>query len=139
AGKCIVSLVAEVDGAVVGHILFSPVTLEGATVSGLGLAPVAVRPAWQRKEIGSRLTRAGLEACRGLGVGYVVVLGWPKYYPRFGFQLASRFELGNEYGATDSFMVLELQPGCLAGLSGIVRYAPEFGMLGSESGDKGEG
>ena len=124
----LVSLVAEVDGAVVGHILFSPVTVGPALhLPLMGLAPMAVLPAHQRKGIGSALVRAGLDACRELGAVGVVVLGHAAYYPRFGFVPASRFGLGCEYDVPDDvFMTLELVAGGLAGHAGIVRYHEAF-------------
>ena len=80
----IVSLVAEDDGVIVGHIMFSPVSLSGhPALHIMGLAPMAVSPARQRKGIGSALVRAGLERCRRLGIGAVVVLGHPAYLPTF--------------------------------------------------------
>lgn len=132
AGKGIVSLVAEVDGQIVGHILFSPVRVEPpVTVRGLGLAPLAVLPEFQRRGVGAQLSRRGVDECRRLGVDYVVVLGHPGYYPRFGFETASKFGLGNEYGADAAFMALELTPGCLQGVNGVVRYAEEFAEVSS--------
>lgn len=129
-GVATVSLVAEEDGEIVGHILFSPVTVEGAGTPplGLGLAPMAVIPSRQRQGIGSRLARAGLDRCRARGAGFVVVLGHPAYYPRFGFVPASRFGLRCEYDAPDeAFMAMELVERALEGLTGLVRYHPAFG------------
>jgi putative acetyltransferase len=128
AGHLPVSLVAEADGAVVGYAGFSPVTADGGT--GIGLAPVAVLPAWQGKGIGGALVGAGVDACRADGYGWCVVLGGPGYYTRFGFYPAAPLGLGNEYGAGDEFMVQELRPGGLAGVSGVVRYGPEFAAFG---------
>ena len=124
----LVSLVADDGGEVVGHILFSPVTLDGANASrAIGLAPMAVVPGRQRSGIGSGLVRAGLEACRELGVTWVVVLGHPEYYPRFGFVPASRFGLTCEYDVPDEvFMAQELVEGSLAECEGCVRYHPAF-------------
>ena len=125
-----VSLVAEERGEIVGHILFSPVTLEGAGTRplGLGLAPMAVIPSRQHQGIGSRLAQAGLDRCRALGACFVVVLGHPAYYPRFGFVPASRLGLRCEYDAPDeAFMAMELVEGALEGLAGLVRYHPTFG------------
>jgi putative acetyltransferase len=129
-GKATRSLVAVRGERVVGHILFSPVTIEAGdeVAAALGLGPMAVLPAHQRAGVGSLLVRAGLEACRRAGHGCVVVLGHPAYYPRFGFVSASRHGLAWEHPAPDeAFMVLELRPGALAGRGGIVRYEPEFG------------
>lgn len=111
----LLSLVADDSGSIVGHILFSPAVLPGhPDVKIMGLAPMAVLPAQQRCGIGSTLVRNGLEACRQLGFGAVIVLGHAEYYPRFGFQPASRFELGCEYDVPDEvFMALELEIGHL--------------------------
>jgi putative acetyltransferase len=132
AGKALVSLVAEDGGEVVGHVLFSPVAVTGpaGTVEGIGMAPLAVLPAHQRRGIGSALIRAGLERCRTASYGFVVLLGHPDYYPRFGFRRARDFGLENEYGADEAFMALALRPGGLPAGGGLVRYAPEFAVLG---------
>lgn len=123
-----VSLVAELDGTVVGHILFSPVSLPSRPdLQLLGLAPMAVVPEHQRRGIGSALVRAGLEECRRLGASAVVVLGHPEYYPRFGFQPSVRFGIRSEYDVPDEvFLVLELVPGSLRGASGTIQYHPAF-------------
>jgi putative acetyltransferase len=125
----LVSLVAEKYEAIVGHILFTPVTLKDFSGLIMGLAPMAVVPALQGSGIGSSLVRAGLERCKGLGAGAAVVLGHTKFYPRFGFVPAAHFGLGCEYDVPhDAFMVMELRPGALRGASGTVRYHREFGL-----------
>lgn len=129
-GKAVTSLVADQHGHVVGHVLFSSVTIDNTPgCRALGLAPVAVLPAAQRAGIGSRLVREGLIRCRGAGYDLVVLVGDPAYYARFGFEPAKPYGLDNEYGANEEFMVLELRTGSLAGISGLVRYAPEFAEL----------
>jgi putative acetyltransferase len=132
ACKAVVSLVAQEDDQVVGHILFSLVTIAGAPtrVRCVGLAPVSVLPEFQNKGIGSRLVREGLVACRDAGCNVVVVLGRVGYYSRFDFVRASDFGLQNEYGATDAFMVIELDPGILENAGGLVRFAREFDEAG---------
>ena len=126
-GKATISLVGEMDGTIVGHILFSPVTIESAPeVQGLGLGPVAVLPAHQRCGIGSRLIREGLDACRRLGCPFVVVLGAPAYYQRFGFTRAGTWGLTNDYGVDEPFMAIQLRPGAIPAAGGRVVYAPEF-------------
>jgi putative acetyltransferase len=80
--------------------------------------------------IGSRLIEASLDMCREQGIDFVVLLGDPKYYSRFGFIPASEFGLGNDYGEAESFMARELKPGVLRGARGVVKYVPEFGEAG---------
>ena len=128
----LVSLVAEEVGAIVGHILVSPVTLPGQPdLTIMGLAPMAVVPSCQRRGIGSALVRAGLRDCKQLGFDAIVVLGHAQYYPRFGFQTASRLGLDCEYDVPDDvFMALELRPGILTGKSGTIQYHPAFGSVG---------
>jgi putative acetyltransferase len=129
AGKSVIALVAEAGGRVVGHVLFSPVRVERGARRGLGLAPVAVLPACQSRGIGSALIEAGLAEARPCGYHFAVVLGEPGYYARFGFARASAHGLASEYGVDEAFMVLTLVPGGLDGMAGLVRYAPEFGMV----------
>ena len=131
AGAARVALVAELEGELVGHILFSDVTLEpSASLKLAGLAPMAVLPAHQRNGIGSSLVREGLERLRAKGYDAVVVLGHPAYYPRFGFVPATRFGLRSKFAREpeheSAFMALELRPGALSGVSGEVHYRPEF-------------
>lgn len=132
-GKEAVSLVAEVDGRVVGHILFTRVCIEcpNRCLQAVGLAPVSVLPEVQGRGVGSMLVRAGLHRCRSEGYGAAVVLGHPAYYPRFGFVPASRFGLRWEQdGPKDAFMAMELRAGYLKGWDGgVVRYQPEFAAV----------
>lgn len=129
-GKAAVVLVAEDEGRIVGHILFSPATLEppGSAV-GFALAPVAVLHEYEHHGVGRRLVQNGLAECHAQGAGFVVVLGEPAYYQRFGFEPASKHGLRNEYGADEAFMVFELEAGGLPPPGALVKYAPEFGAL----------
>lgn len=124
----IISLVALDSGSLVGHIMFSPVTLSGHDdLNIIGLAPMAVAPARQRRGIGSALVRAGLDRCKELGFVAVVVLGHPEYYPRFGFVPSIRFGIRSEYDVPDEvFMVVELEDRVLRNASGTVRYHQAF-------------
>lgn len=124
----VISLVAEENGVITGHIMFTPVTLsEKPELKIMGLAPMAVAPEYQRQGIGSALVRAGLEECRRLGFGAAVVLGHPGFYPRFGFSPSVSFGIGCEFEAPEeAFMVLELQPGFLNGAAGKIRFHPAF-------------
>jgi putative acetyltransferase len=130
----VVSLVAEAADAVVGHIMFSPVSLAGhPNRKIMALAPMAVAPGYQRQGIGSALVRAGLDRCRQLGAGAIVVLGHPEYYPRFGFSTASQFGLRCAYNAPEeAFMVLELQPRYLANTFGLIQYHVIFSNVEAE-------
>jgi len=127
-----ISLVAVVDEQVVGHIFFSPVSIESesSVFIAMGLAPMAVLPEYQNQGIGSRLVREGLKECQRLGHGIVVVLGHANYYPRFGFTPASMKGLRSEYDVPDEvFMVAELIEGALGGRRGLVKYHPEFSKV----------
>jgi putative acetyltransferase len=122
------SLVATLDDRVVGHILFTPVTIEPSVDRRIaGLAPMAVRPEHQRSGIGGQLIRAGLDACRRSGYAAVVVLGHPEYYPRFGFVPADMFGLTCEFPSPpEAFMAIGLDANALSGIRGRVCYRPEF-------------
>lgn len=130
-GNLIVSLIAKDSAGIVGHIGFSPVSIvDGSPLSkkvvGAGLAPISVLPSHQKLGIGSQLVRAGLDACRDSKIDYVVVLGEPGYYKRFGFEKASELGLKNEYGADSEFRVIQLSERCLTNVTGIVQFASEF-------------
>jgi putative acetyltransferase len=124
----VISLVAEDDGSIVGHIMFSPVRLTGAgEARAMGLAPMAVAPARQRAGIGSALVRDGLVRCRAQGVEALFVVGHPEYYPRFGFSRASGFGFTCEFDVPgEVFMALELAPGALRGRTGQVFFNEAF-------------
>ena len=127
----LVSLVADDEGSIVGHILFSPVTLlPYPYVPIMRLAPMAVVPERQRQGIGSALIRDGFEHCRSIGVAAVIVVGYPRYYARFGFKSASRFHLTSEQEERDDVvMVLELHRGILDGKVGTIRYHSAFALV----------
>ena len=122
------SLVAEVHDIGVGHILFSPVSLDGHPAARLmALAPMAVLSAHQRQGIGAAPVHTGLERCREFGADAVVVLGHPSFYPRFGFVSAARIGNRCEYDAPEgAFMCVELVPGRLRGMAGTARFQPAY-------------
>ncbi len=93
SGVPIISLVAEVDDKLVGHILFTPMTMDNFDIKIAGLAPMAVLPDYQNKGIGSVLVKKGLEYCARENYAAVAVLGHPNYYPKFGFVPSTRFDL----------------------------------------------
>lgn len=124
------SFVAVDKKNVVGHIFFSPVTveIESGKVSGMGLAPMAVLPECQRQRIGSALVEHGLAALRQQKCPFVVVLGHPEYYPRFGFRPASQYGLKSQWpGVPDeAFMVIVFDQAVMKDIKGIARYREEF-------------
>ncbi len=124
------SLVAEEEGKIVGHILFTPVIIENRAggVGGMGLAPMAVLPDCQRSGVGTLLVRRGLELLRNRSCPFVVVLGHPRYYPRFGFERASSYGLQSQWAGVpdEAFMVQVFEPGVLPEGGGIARYRNEF-------------
>ena len=125
----LVSLVAVVENEVVGHILFSPATIESSrmTVRGMALAPMAVLPEYQRQGIGSELVRAGIDKLQRTPCPFIIVLGHVEYYPRFGFTPASRYGIRGEWdGAGDAFMILCLDPSAMSHISGVAKYHPDF-------------
>jgi putative acetyltransferase len=126
----VVSLVAERDDKLIGHIMFSPVQIDEEAAGGrtMGLGPVAVHPDARGQGVGAKLVQAGLDACRALRTELVFVVGEPEYYSRFGFKPAadSGFHYKDENKFVDVFFVLELTKGAASGLSGEVRYHPAF-------------
>src|SRR5579862_2515829 len=129
-GAVILSLVAVENDQIVGHILFNDLLIETeqAVLHAVSLAPMAVIPQYQRQGIGSKLVRRGLELCRERGKSIVVVLGHPAYYPRFGFSTELAKNLRGPYSG-QTWMALELIPGALDGVKGMVRYPKAFEIL----------
>ena len=121
------SLVAEVEGAVVGHILFSYIDLIGEeTLRVLGLAPLAVLPKFQKQGIGSALVQAGLETADVMGEAIVIVLGHPQFYSRFGFQPSVNYGIESPFPVPkDVFMVKTLK-NYQERYRGKVAYPPAF-------------
>jgi putative acetyltransferase len=127
----VISLVAEIDGEISGHILFSPVQHSEYTEALImGLAPMAVAETARHKGIGSALIDAGISACFRLGAGAIFVLGHPGLYSRCGFTPASGFGIGCEYDVPDeAFMAIELTPRFLAAKPGTIKYHECFANL----------
>ena len=130
----VISLVAERDGLIMGHALFSPVSNHDASTTlreGIALGPVAVRPSEQGRGVGSALIRDGLERCKQAGWSAIFVLGDPEFYQRFGWSAAAQWGLRSRWKVRpETFQGMELIPGALDGWRGLVRYHPVFDSLG---------
>lgn len=129
-GYARLSLVAEEEGRLVGHIMFSEAVIrtDGGEVGALALGPVGVIPERQGRGVGSALIREGLDRCVQEGHRIVVLLGHPGYYPRFGFSAERAGNLSSPYSG-DAFMALELAPGALSRVVGEFEFAPPFGAV----------
>ena len=128
-GAVLQSIVAEVTQRIVGHILFSRMSIETSTglVSAAALAPVAVLPDYQRRGIGGQLIRYGLDLLRTQGEQVVIVLGHPEYYSRFGFSSQKARALESPF-PPEAYLAMELRPGALEGIRGRVKYPTAFGI-----------
>jgi putative acetyltransferase len=128
----LLSLVAVQGVEVVGHILFSPASIDGEgtafEVAGMGIAPMAVLPKCQGQGIGSLLIHNGIKMLRERGCPFIIVLGYPEYYPRFGFERASRYGIHSQWSEVpdEAFMILILNKSAMVGASGVARYRKEF-------------
>jgi predicted N-acetyltransferase YhbS len=125
----LLSLIAETKGKIIGHILFYPIKIKNKKeeYTVLSLAPMAVHPEFQNKGIGSKLVKRGLEIAKELNFGIVIVVGHPKYYPRFGFTPAKNWDITLPFDVPDDvFLALELNENALKYCSGTVEYPKEF-------------
>lgn len=127
-GAAWLSLVAALDGHVVGHILYSPLLV--GDVTGAALGPMAVVPEHQREGIGSRLVEAGNQQLRQQGCPFIVVVGHSTFYPRFGFRPAATYGITCEWDVPDDvFMVLALDESRMPGVIGTAKYRAEFSAV----------
>ena len=121
-------MVAQIDNEIVGHILLTKIQIIGNEIyDSLALAPMAVLPEFQNHQIGSALVRAGLKKAKDLKFKSVIVLGYKNYYPKFGFQKASNWQIKYPFEVPDeAFMAIELIKNGLENISGIVQYPKAF-------------
>ena len=122
------AFVATEGEAIVGHVLFTPVTLDASSIVGMGLAPAAVDPDHQNGGIGTSLVRHGLKDLRTSGCPFVIVLGHPEYYPRFGFELASAYGVTSQWDGVpgEAFMIQVFNRAAFPETGGTARYRSEF-------------
>ena len=127
--EAIISLVAEIDGSIVGHVLVSPIEIVPKFNGRLGgVAPLSVLPSFQKQGIGTLLMKAMMSQSPSMGLNALFLLGDPAYYSRFGFITS---HLQNEYGETEAFMHLEIQKGCLGDTIGLAKYVSAFSEVGA--------
>lgn len=128
-GGCLLSLVAIVNDRLVGHIMYSPLSV-GSEITGAALGPMAVLPEYQRQGIGSQLVEAGNQKLNDAGCPFIIVVGHPEYYPKFGFTPANAHGITCEWEVPDNaFMLLVLDQMKMQGVSGSAKYRPEFSSV----------
>jgi putative acetyltransferase len=128
-GAVMLSLVATLNSKVVGHIMYSPISI-GNDVAGAALGPMAVLPEHQRQGIGSKLVETGNRRLKEAGCPFIIVLGHPDYYPRFGFRPASTYGIRCEWEVAENvFMLLVLDQAKMQSVSGLAKYRHEFSTI----------
>ena len=124
------SLVADDNGSIIGHLMFTPVVVTDGKqkTEGMGLAPMAVLPSRQRQGIGTQLVDSGLRILKEKGCPFVIVLGHPEYYPRFGFQAASGCNIRTQWDCVPdyAFMILVMDHEAMQNVSGVATFRDEF-------------
>jgi len=123
------SLVAEMDNNLIGHILFYPLTIKTKTGDKdvLSLAPISVLPRYQNKGIGCKLMKKGMGECKKTKYDVIIVVGHPNYYPRFGFKSASKWKIQLPIEAPDeAFMAFELKENTIDKYAGTVVFPKEY-------------
>ena len=126
------SLVAELNGEIIGHIVYTKIEIHQGQerFESIALAPLSVRPDFQKSGVGSKLIRTSLSLAAELNYSSVIVLGHEHYYPKFGFIATERWGIKTSFDVPASFLMgLELQPGSLENVSGVITYAPEFSAV----------
>ena len=126
------SLVAELDQHIIGHILFTKIKIVNGDkeTESLALAPMAVSEVYQKQGVGGQLIQEGLKRATELGFASVIVLGHEHYYPKFGFEPASKWGIKAPWDVPDEvFMVIELIPNALVHVRGTVQYPKEFDVV----------
>ena len=127
----LISLVAEENQKIIGHLLFSPVFLDSnIKIKMMGLAPLAILPTYQNRGIGTLLVRKGLDVCVQKKIQSIVVLGDPNFYSRFGFESSVNYSIRSDFNVNpEVFQIKELKKGVFQGFAGIVKYHDRFNQL----------
>jgi putative acetyltransferase len=123
------SLVAKYRNAIIGHVLFYPIKIRThrKKCTSLALAPISMIPSFQNRKVGSRLIREGSEKARKLGFKSVIVVGHPEYYPRFGFEKASKYGISAPFNVPDTALfAMESEKDGLKDCSGTIEYPSEY-------------
>lgn len=125
------SIVAELDGQIIGHILLTKTMIRDPekdfSSESLALAPVCVKPAFQRRGIGEQLIIEAHKRAKGMGFRSINLVGHEHYYPRFGYERASKYNVRFPFEAPDeNCMILSLAPGALEGITGTIEFPPPF-------------
>lgn len=118
------SLVAEIGGHIVGHIMFTKITIGGT--DALCLAPLSVLPEFQHQGIGGALIRNGHEIAQSLGYGVCVLIGHKDYYPRFGYEIASKYGITLPFEAPDDCVMVKFLSDEGKSVTGVAVFPPEF-------------
>ncbi|ASG68375.1 N-acetyltransferase [Francisella halioticida] len=128
--QSLISLVAEVDNAIVGQIILSKMVVKNNNLNIYGLAPMSVSPKYQDQGIGTKLVEAVIKEAKKNNIDAIFVLGHPSYYPRFGFKPTVQYEIKCQYDVpSDVFMVLDLTQKLEFLKNQTVYYAKEFGEV----------
>ena len=128
-GGALLSLVATIDDQVVGHVMYSRVSV-GDMVNGAALGPMAVLPEHQRQGIGTRLIDTANQKIKDAGYPFIIVVGHAEYYPRFGFRPAGKYGIKCEWDVPEEvFMVLMLDAAKMQGVAGLAKYRDEFSTI----------
>lgn len=128
-GAALLSLVATVNDRVVGHIMYSPLSI-GGNVKGAALGPMGVLPEYQRQGIGGKLIEAGNRKLKDAGCPFIIVVGHADYYARFGFRPAREHGIKCQWDVPDDvFMLLILDQAEMEGVSGLAKYRDEFSSV----------
>jgi putative acetyltransferase len=128
-GAALLSLVATVNDRVVGHIMYSPLSI-GGNVKGAALGPMGVLPEYQRQGIGGKLIEAGNRKLKDADCPFIIVVGHADYYARFGFRPAREHGIKCQWDVPDDvFMLLILDQAEMEGVSGLAKYRDEFSSV----------